>query len=320
MMENPEHVPVVHSTIASDPLVKILETDYRLDATVECRLWDRGFNDQYLVTAGERKYMLRIYSARKYWVTSEDELRFELDLLAHLHKKQVPVSYAIRRRDGDLLGTLQAPEGVRHFALFTYAEGRPLPAVDPEHAPLVGENLARLHLACNDFRTCHSRYHLDMGLLVDQPVRLIERHMGDARKKDWESLSRLAERLKRQVLALAISGDGYGVIHADVHEGNLHFIDGSGLVFFDFDHCGYGWRAYDIAGCLTGEPLETVTAFLDGYQTVRRLSAAEAEAIPLFVKIRRIWDTGDNLARIDVEGGQWVDDRHWNKLLEQLRE
>ena len=88
---------------------------------------------------------------------------------------------------------------------------------------------------------------------------------------------------------------------------------------FDFDHCGYGWRAYDIAVFLGSMPLEIGAAFLEGYQSLRRLSAAEIAAIPTFVKIRLIWDTGDVLAMVPLWGAGWVNDWHWDGLIGKLR-
>src|SRR5262249_5860589 len=41
----------------------------------------------------------------------------------------------------------------------------------------------------------------------------------------------------------------YGVIHADLHTGNV-LLDGERLTAIDFDDAGFGWHAYDIAVAL----------------------------------------------------------------------
>jgi Ser/Thr protein kinase RdoA (MazF antagonist) len=319
-IENDSPVPVVYSTAAPAALVAILESAYDLEAPVQCQFWHRGFNDAYLVTAGNTKYILRVYSSGKYWIRGESDLRFELDLLSHLYECGVSVSHPIRRRDGDVLGTIRAPEGIRYLTLFSYATGKPVIPFDPEHCQILGERVAKLHLAANQFVTNHSRYHLDLGILLDQPMQLIERYIGDERKDDLRFLVELSEQLREHILALALPGDGYGIIHADINEANVHFGSDDSVILFDFDHCGYGWRAYEIAVSLTGEPVENQAAFLRGYQTTRKLCQGEIEAIPVFVRIRYIWDTGDNLARADVHGLRWFNDSYWNRLMRQVSE
>jgi Ser/Thr protein kinase RdoA (MazF antagonist) len=314
-VESEHRVPVIYSTISADALVKIVEADYCLDSPLQCKFWHRGFNDSYLVTADKTKYILRVYSSGKYWIRSQSDFRFELDLLSHLYQRNVPVSYPIIRRDGDLLGTIRAPEGVRYFALFSFATGKPVIPFDPEHCQILGENVARLHLAANHFATKHTRYHLDLDILVDKPMQFIERYMGEERGDDIKFLAELSEQLKKHILALTFPADGYGIIHADINEANVHFGADHSVVFFDFDHCGYGWRAFDIAVSLTGEPSENQTAYLQGYQSVRELCQPELEAIPTFVRMRCIWDVGDNLARADAHGLGWCNDKYWNSLM-----
>jgi hypothetical protein len=55
-MNRADPVPVVYSTVAPDALVRLLEVDYDLGSPVECKFWNRGFNDHYLVTARDKKY------------------------------------------------------------------------------------------------------------------------------------------------------------------------------------------------------------------------------------------------------------------------
>ena len=43
--------------------------------------------------------------------------------------------------------------------------------------------------------------------------------------------------------------DGYSLIHADLHPGNILF-DGSRLHLIDFDDAGFGWHIYDLAVAL----------------------------------------------------------------------
>src|SRR5713226_4894350 len=104
-------IPVTRSVIAADALGPLLEAHYDLQAPITCRLRFVGDNDTYLVRAGSHRYALRVYRSSRYWIRSAADYRFELDWLAFLHARGLPVSPPIPRRDGDLLGQVAAPEG-----------------------------------------------------------------------------------------------------------------------------------------------------------------------------------------------------------------
>ena len=84
----------------------------------------------------------------------------------------------------------------------------------------------------------------------------------------------------------------YGVIHADLHTGNV-LLDGERLTAIDFDDAGFGWHAYDIAVALFNhrdapEYPAVEAAFLRGYRAVRPLSAATCALLPMFSLIRAL--------------------------------
>jgi Ser/Thr protein kinase RdoA (MazF antagonist) len=64
--------------------------------------------------------VLKVY--RSGW-RSADEIGWEVDLLTHLAAVSVAVAAPLFRRDGEYIGTVHAPEGVRCYVLFEYAEG-----------------------------------------------------------------------------------------------------------------------------------------------------------------------------------------------------
>jgi Ser/Thr protein kinase RdoA (MazF antagonist) len=102
--------------------------------------------------------------------------------------------------------------------------------------------------------------------------------------------------LARRVREMPLTGDAYGIIHGDLHNRNFHFSESNQPTLFDFDHGGYGWRAYDLCVsklCLSDEAGE---AFLESYQGVRPVSEPELAILPTFARIRPIWDSGDILA------------------------
>lgn len=167
-----------------------------------------------------------------------------------------------------------------------------------DRAAQLGKILAELHLAANSFESEHHRYRLDLDYIVHEPLKLIEKQKkaGDKNPGYDELLNSLhpIEDLIDKVESLDISGDEFGIIHADLHPGNMH-LEGDQFKIFDFDHCAFGWRAYDLCtSYILPESLRD--QLLAGYESVRPLSEGERECIPMFAKLRRLWDIGDYLA------------------------
>ncbi len=102
------------------------------------------------------------------------------------------------------------------------------------------------------------------------------------------------------------SAANYGLIHADLHPGNL-LVDEARLTVIDFDDAGFGWHQYDVAVALVklhGKPhFETAqTALLRGYRRVRALSAQDQSMIPAFLLIRRLATIGWVYQRPEHDG------------------
>jgi Ser/Thr protein kinase RdoA (MazF antagonist) len=299
-------IPPMNILLEPETMLPALTTGYDLRPPVACELIRRGFNDHYRVRAGESRYVLRVYLNGKYYIESTSDFRFELDLLRFLAGEGVPVSSPVPRKDGDPLGEIETPAGRRSLALFTFAEGEARKDLDPSQARKLGETVAALHRATDRFRTDHHRYHLDLRYLLDQPMELmasfLRRH---GREEDLHPyLSRIAE-LREQIAALPTTRGAYGIIHGDLHGGNFHLTGDGGLTLFDFDHCGYGWRIYDLAACRGSMEEGAWEAFLGGYRSLRPVSEAEIAAVPALRKARAIWDKGDILAMQPAWGEQF---------------
>lgn len=92
-----------------------------------------------------------------------------------------------------------------------------------------------------------------------------------------------------------------GVVHLDIWSDNLH-IDAAGKIcFFDFDFCGNGWLALDLAfyigqlsvmGVAPERLPEQKAAFLEGYESITVLSEAEKAVLPALSKALLIFYLG----------------------------
>ena len=284
----------VNTLLTPTTVLELVSEKYDLPQPQRCNFIRRGFNDHYEITAGETRYIFRVYLNGKYYVRSADAFRFELDLLDYLHKRKVRVAYPLPQSDGTLLGWTSVGADRRAFALFSYAPGETVEELPSAKQSLeLGKTIASFHLAANTFASRHERYHLDLEYLAEQPLKLIGQQDSKEIREALEALQPVDELIDA-VKRFEASGDEYGIIHGDIHPGNLHF-QGDRITLFDFDHCAYGWRAYDLTPALS-LPDEQREAFLQGYESLRPLSEDERALLPTFAKLRTLWDIGDFLA------------------------
>lgn len=313
-----QHLSAAYSTLAAADLARLVAAEYDL-ASPQITLLRRAFNDNYLVMAGGDCYILRIYLRlqEKYYCSGPDDLRFELDLLDHLAGEGVGVATAVPRRGGERLGALQAPEGLRYFALFRYAPGEAVSSPNEAQMRALGQSLAQIHLAADRFQTAHPRHKLDLAALVDAALGRLEPCLA-GQPEDLAFLQRTAAAVRERIAGLELSPGGWGIIHGDPHAGNCHFV-GDRPVFFDFDTCGYGYRAYDLSIVMGDPDYAHRPAFLEAYQAVRPLSADEVAALPTFKQARTIWDAGDIVVLAPIWGELAVK-RFVNQMLKDLRD
>ncbi|MET3698980.1 Ser/Thr protein kinase RdoA (MazF antagonist) [Bacillus oleivorans] len=110
------------------------------------------------------------------------------------------------------------------------------------------------------------------------------------------------DQILRQLEALPVNRNVFGLIHSDVHTGNFLVKDGK-INVFDFDDCSYHWFASDIAIALyysilsrdfqKSEEREEIAKmflshFLIGYETENHLPDSALQTIPIFLQLRDI--------------------------------
>lgn len=195
-----------------------------------------GENATFQVTAGARRYALRLYRPGRWpaaWVDTEH--RF----MAHLGKR-LGVQPPIRARDRE---TVQEIAPARMAALFPWIEGRHVGTVRPSHVRQVGAHLGRMHVRAAAFPAT-GRPHLDWRGLVTKPQRTAlaawEALIPDREPPDLEAGAALASRLWERLEMRE------AMCHADLHWGNLK-VHARRIQPFDFDDCGIAPLAYDLA-------------------------------------------------------------------------
>ena len=215
-------------------------------------------------------------------------------ILLHLAREKARVATPVSRKDGGFITPLDCAEGRRWAALFTCAPGKEVAfhAYSDELAGLYGEGVASVHCAADSFKGRALRPPLDLAELLERPLRLLESTVAH-RPEHVASIVGLGDRLRHRVQAMADPEIGF--CHGDFHGWNACEKDGA-FTFYDFDCCGWGYRAYDLAvfpwalaiGRNSTERIEAMgRAYLKGYLRRRRLGLTDVDAIPAFMAIRR---------------------------------
>jgi Ser/Thr protein kinase RdoA (MazF antagonist) len=97
-----------------------------------------------------------------------------------------------------------------------------------------------------------------------------------------------AQRVRTAVRELGEGREVFGFIHADLHQWNYLF-HGEEVRAIDFDDCGWGYYAYDIAVTLSYLETTLQEAFLAGYRRVRPLPRSYAEYRDVFLMARILY-------------------------------
>jgi Ser/Thr protein kinase RdoA (MazF antagonist) len=321
---------VVRSLLAPVAVARLVERDYDVPRPVECELAQSGFNDNYYVRAGADRApsVVRIYRRGSYWLRDEASYRFELEWVYYVHGRGAPVAAPLPRRDGDLLGTVDAPEGSRYVARFAFAEGA-FGDLMPAGARALGIAHARLHEASAGFRSTRPRLTVNAGFTLREPAARIERFLGETGQDRAAGVGFLRETVDRAGRAFdRIPRDDrtWGVVGGDCHHGNQLSAPDGAVTLIDFELCGWGPYAYDCATLrwsLRGSGDERPAlwaAYLDGYGTVRRLTDEEAAAIPWLAAARHVWLMGAHTTYAADAGTAWLGPGYWNHTFGRLRE
>ncbi|PZD95851.1 hypothetical protein DNH61_10395 [Paenibacillus sambharensis] len=312
---------VQYSTFDTQAVKDFIQEQYTIGTVTRCHYLLRGMNDTYLIETERGPYIFRIY--RSSWRYDYETVAFELELLNYVHRTGVRVSLPVETRDKNDIHELEAPEGVRFGVLFTWAKGTAIDMEAEEMCCRFGREAAELHSRASEFRPQSRRPDLDLHYLVDEPLKLIRKHMQD-RPSELDRVERIASTLKNRVKEF--SGLDWGICHGDLHGANAH-IDQNEVTHFDFDLCGYGWRAYELAVFrftleLRYEEDKEVErrwqAFLDGYRSLRNIQECDIAAVPVFVGIRRLWLMSLSLEHfrdLDLTGPVGTEEKYYQEEL-----
>ena len=309
-----------YSTLCSTELLKQVVSQYKITNPKSCEFWYRGLNDTYKVISESGNFALRVY--RKDWRTISD-IEFEMEALLFLHKNGAKVAYPIEKKEGGYVATVVADEGDRQIIVTKFIEGTVLKYEDPQDAVAYGKAAAEIHICSNEFKSNHSRYKLDVHHLIEEPFTYVKPFLVN-RPNDLEFLNGLVEKLSHKLNLANDASLDYGFCHGDFHGYNAH--DDSGeIVHFDFDCCGYGLRAYDLATFKWNsrhqkKENELWPRFLEGYVSKRDVSQLDLSNIELLVAVRDLWHLGLHTGNTKDLAKGWINEAYLDRRMSFLRD
>ncbi len=208
-------------------------------------------NAVYLVDSGSERSTLRM-SVRD--GRSAGEQDSELHWMHLLRRRApVPVPEPVRTRGGSWVATVPSlgPEEYSTVAVFRWITGRPNPTEpSTQLARAWGRTLAELHRWAEP--------ELPHGFVRPRWGReeIFDRGYALSGARSEELLGRRGIRLLHEANEhvagiIPPSDPDWGLIHADLHRGNVVVTPGGEVAVIDFDDCGFGHLMLDIATVLS---------------------------------------------------------------------
>ena len=271
--------PVTTSTLAEKELGELVKDKYQLNGDFNCKLFRTGMNHTYLLTHNKEKYVLRVYTHN--WRTKSEILE-ELRLLNLLKESNLNISFPIKDKKGEFIQEVNAPEGIRHVVLFSFAEGDKVRFMDEKTCASIGSLMAKIHnLTLN---TAINRTDYNKQSLVELPYKYLKNIFSNE-LPEMEFVKEIENSFKNS----DFENIPNGIVHMDIWYDNMAVTNDEKITIFDFDFCGNGWQILDVGYfCKQLFFIESdknqyeskVQSFLNGYQKIRELSDKEIKLIP----------------------------------------
>lgn len=235
-------------------------------------------NSNYLLHTEKGSFILTLYEKR----VNRDDLPFFLGLMQHLAQKGLDCPLPVHQKNGAIIGELAG----RPAAIVTFLEGMWMRRPTVAHCHAVGEALARMHLAGQDFAI---RRENALSVSGWRPL------WNNAKARADEVEPGLATEAETELAFLEANWPTdlpTGVIHADLFPDNVFFLKDRLSGIIDFYFASTDLLAYDLAVCLNAWCFEKDfsfnltkgTALLRGYTSVRPLGENEAKALPVLAR------------------------------------
>lgn len=258
-------------------------------------------NLNLLIDADGEKLVLRRYN-----ITDECEVDFELELVRFLSDRRFPTAPLLVTQDGRSAAVFQG----KRAALFGFVAGKHPETGSVAAAEQIAKVLADLHTATRDIEFASKpRSRTDMNRL-----NTLESLAADGKQQfsdpDLKQMLRNIRRFRENFMACTTAhADDLpkGVVHHDVNDGNVLFNDEGRLVaLLDFDEAHISYLLTDLASLIHYWAIQEDECRIDSdrahhlisvYDAHRYLTDAEREILPIFVLLFHLADAAEYVSR-----------------------
>ena len=253
-------------------------------------------NTNYFCDTTTGRYVLTLFERLSF-----EQLPFYLHLMKHLADRGIPVPGPKADAAGAILHSVRG----KPAAMVDRLRGSHRLAPDAAHCATVGEWLARMHLAGQDYERVQPNLR-GLAWWV-QTAPLVLAFLSAAQRELITSELAFQQQVAGSVAHASLPR---GPIHADLFRDNVMFdATPNGDVlggFFDFYFAGVDALLFDIAVCLNDWCIdlpsgtlidERAQAFVAAYASVRPLTSSERRLMPALLRaaalrfwLSRLWD------------------------------
>jgi homoserine kinase type II len=235
-------------------------------------------NTNFLLETDRARFILTIYERR----FERSELPFFMDVMERLADRAFPAPRPIHARNGDTITEVRG----KPCAIVSFLNGISPRKPTAAQCRVAGASLAWMHKAMEGFEG-----HRANGLSPSAWAGLVTPHL-DVAEGMRPGLAASAAADLADLAGAWPSGLPRGVIHADLFPDNILLMGEALGGFIDFYFACVDFLAYDLAVCLNAWCFEPRGAFnitkgqamIAGYESVRALTDAEREALPLLAR------------------------------------
>lgn len=205
-------------------------------------------------TENKQQLLLRIHGER----CSREEILSELEWLRHLSQSaELVVPVGLPDSSGSYILETRSEAGseaqqLNYVTLMRWVEGKHSEGDLPdEQLYAVGVMLAGMHQAGGQFApsAAFTRPAWGADSFRKEWDKLEKHHSALVPEAWWKLYQAAAVRILDEAEAMLPDDSNYGLIHGDLHGGNVVFAEGEPRAI-DFGRCGYGFYLYDLAAAL----------------------------------------------------------------------
>ena len=235
-------------------------------------------NTNYKILTSNNYYILTIFEKR----IQEKDLPFFINLQNHLAKKKFLNPKPIKNKEGKYISQIKNKPCV----IMSFLEGSKTTKVSTNHCGQVGKQLAIMHEHTRDFLFSrqNSLQQKNWKILFEK----FKNNKKNPYKNIFESIEKELDFLDQHWPKKL----PFGVIHADVFQDNVFFINDVFSGIIDFYFACNDFFAYDLAICINAWCFEQnsvinsnkLTTLVNEYQKNKQLTEEEIVNLPILLR------------------------------------